>query len=438
MTRTTRPSPALPAPPEAALNVSRELAHRIAASIDAAGGWIGFDAWMARALYEPGFGYYAAGSRKFGAAGDFVTAPELSPLFGACIATQCLQWFDEGVPAVVFEFGAGSGALAAQLLTALDAEGRAPQRYAIVDVSADLRERQRQRLAADVPHLLDRVAWLDALPDRIEGVVLGNELLDAMPVRLFRRNGAAVFERGVTRAPDGEGFVLADRPADAAFASRVHVLLAQGDVDGQSAADDAGQTEYTSELGEQAQAWVETVGARLVHGALLLIDYGFPRAEFYHPQRDRGTLRCHYRHRSHDDPLLWPGLQDITAHVDFTAMAQAAAQAGLDLLGFTSQARFLLDCGLLEKLMAQPRGDALAWARQTQAVQQLLSEAEMGELFKVIAFGRGVADDAIGFAGRDRRASLGVLGTVSDAGANAATTRGGDPAYPDDAEAPQR
>ncbi|MGD9941788.1 MAG: class I SAM-dependent methyltransferase [Burkholderiaceae bacterium] len=418
MVPNSRPSSELPPPPAAALALSHRLAQRLGASIDAAGGWIGFDAWMQQALYEPGLGYYAAGSRKFGAAGDFVTAPELSPLFGACVAAQCAQWFEAGVPATLFEFGAGSGALAAQLLSTLQAEGALPSRYAIVELSADLRERQRERLAAEVPQLLDRVVWLEALPERLDGVVVGNELLDAMPVRLFRRSGGMVFERGVVRAsqPDGGatergGFTFADRPADADFARRVRALLADANAD-VGADSDADGTEgsisadYLSEVGEQAQGWVRTVGERIGHGALLLIDYGFPRAEFYHPQRDQGTLRCHYRHRSHGDPLRWPGLQDITAHVDFTAVAQAAAQAGLDLLGFTSQARFLIDCGLLERLMAQPRGDALAWARQTQAVQPLLSEAEMGELFKVIAFGRGVADDAIGFAGRDRRASL--------------------------------
>lgn len=390
---------ALPAPDERAAETSRALAQRMGAAIDAAGGWIGFDCYMEMALYEPGLGYYAAGSRKLGAAGDFVTAPELTPLFGECLAVQCVQWFDQCVPEVL-EFGAGSGALAARLLAALAAAGAAPRRYAILELSGELRERQRRTLAEQVPALLDRVDWLDVLPQRIEGVVLANEVLDAMPVRLFAARSGEVFERGVGRAGGSAQFAFADRPADAAFAQRVREAL--GD-----AWDAASEGEYVSEIGEQAQAWVETVGARLVRGAMLLIDYGFPRAEYYHPQRSMGTLQCHYRHRVHGDPFVLPGLQDITAHVDFTAVNRAAQRAGLATLGYTSQARLLLDCGLLDRFAALPREDTLAWTRQAQAVQQLLSEAEMGELFKAIAFGRGMPDDALGFATRDRRGTLG-------------------------------
>ncbi len=379
-----------------ALADSRELARRIADEIDAAGGWIGFDRYMQRALYEPGIGYYSGPNRVFGAEGDFVTAPEMSSLFGGCVAAQCAQWLH--ADGEIVEFGAGSGALAAQVLAALRQARALPRSYAIVELSATLRERQRRTIGAAGTGLLERVRWLDSLPERIDGVVLANEVLDAMPVRVFRWNDGEVLERGVARVGDALGW--AERAADDRFAARVRARLRA------AWGDDAGQGHYLSEIGEQAEAWVATVGSRLARGAMLLVDYGFPRREFYHPQRDCGTLRCHFRHRAHDDPFRLPGLQDITAHVDFSAMAQAAADAGLDALGFTSQARFLLDCGLLEACGAIPREDLRAWTRETQAVQRLLSEAEMGELFKVIAFGRDVPDDAVGFRTRDRRASL--------------------------------
>jgi SAM-dependent MidA family methyltransferase len=394
------------APSGQALADSRELARRIAVEIDAAGGWIGFDRYMQRALYEPGIGYYSGPNRVFGAEGDFVTAPEMSSLFGRCVAAQCAQWLDAG--AGIVEFGAGSGALAAQVLSALRETRAMPRSYAIVELSATLRERQRRTIGAAGADLLERVRWLDVLPERIEGVVLANEVLDAMPVRVFRWNDGEVLERGVARVGD-DALGWAERAADGGFAARVRERLREAWCGGEGEATGSagsGPAQYISEVGEQAEAWVATVGSRLVRGAMLLVDYGFPRHEFYHPQRDSGTLRCHFRHRAHDDPFLWPGLQDITAHVDFSATADAAARAGLDALGFASQARFLLDCGLLEACVAIPRDDLRRWTRETQAVQRLLSEAEMGELFKAIAFGRGVPDDAVGFRTRDRRASL--------------------------------
>jgi len=388
----------LPEPSPQAREASERLRARIAARIEAAGGWIGFDAYMQAALYEPGLGYYAGGSRKFGRDGDFVTAPETSPLFGQCLATQCLQWFERAPPRV-FEFGAGSGALAAQLLGELTALGAADVEYRIVEVSGELRARQRETLQAISPALARRVSWLERWPESIEGVVIANELLDAMPARVFRLQRDRVLERGV--ALDDRGLAFRDRDADAAFERRVRATLAQ--VWG-----DAGRWphDYVSEIGVQAQAWVSEAGSRLARGALLLVDYGFPRAELYHPQRDAGTLMCHYRHHSHGDPFLWPGLQDITVHVDFSAAAAAAAQAGLDCLGYTSQANLLINLGLLDRLARVPVEDAIAYLPQAQAVGRLLSEAEMGELFKAAAFGRGLADDALGFARGDRRRAL--------------------------------
>lgn len=361
-----------------------------------------FDEWMGRVLYEPGLGYYSGGSRKFGAAGDFVTAPELSGFFGGCIAEQLAQWFDEGVPPVVYEFGAGSGTLAAQVIETLTQRG-VPLQYRILEVSGELRERQRERIgvSADKSGAMN-VAWLDALPERIDGVVLGNEVLDAMPVRLFALNDGRVCERGVELAPDGSLFRFVDRPAGPSFEARVRAALAASGWARQG----GWPSPYVSELGEQASAWVRSVGARLGHGALLLADYGFPAAEFYHPQRDQGTLVCHYRHRVHSDPFWMPGLQDISAHVDFSAVAAAAQTVGLDCLGYVSQARFLMSCGLLEQVAAQPLSDPVQRARLNASLQQLLMESEMGELLKFIAFGRGLPDEAIGFAAGDRRGVL--------------------------------
>ena len=413
-----------PVPDAAARQASDLLSARIAQRIRAAGGWIGFDAYMQMALYEPGLGYYSGGAAKFGPAGDFVTAPEISPLFAACLARQCAQWF-EHLPARILEFGAGSGALAADLLLELERLGLRDVGYRIVEVSGELRERQRRTLEARAPALAARVQWLDRWPEAIDGVVLGNEVLDAMPARLFRLRDGQVFERGVGLegdgargmpvngaavngvAPAGEDaagvhFCWRERPADPAFEAAVRARLA-----GPIA--DAGAywpSDYESELGEQARAWTAELAGRLRQGALLLVDYGFPAREYYHPQRRLGTLMCHYRHIAHGDPFLLPGLQDITVHVDFSSVAQAAAAAGLDLLGFTSQAALLFGLGLVERLQEIPMEPAAEYLRLTQGVKRLISEAEMGELFKAIAFGRGLPGDALGFLRSDRSGAL--------------------------------
>lgn len=437
-----------PIPSAEARQASARLTERIAARIRDAGGWIGFDAFMQAALYEPGLGYYSGGAAKFGPAGDFVTAPEISGLFGACIATQCAQWFAQ-VPARVLEFGAGSGALAADLLGELARLGHPQVDYAIVEVSGELRERQQRTLRERVPALAGQVRWLDRWPDEIEGVVLGNELLDAMSARAFRLREGRVFERGVVlasapadavaalesvvqaggisasgvangmasaSAPASASasasasadaalpprFAWAERPADPAFETAVRARLQAPIADAEGFWPD----DYGSELGEQAQAWIAEAARRLRRGAMLLLDYGFPAGEFYHPQRRLGTLMCHYRHIAHGDPFLWPGLQDITVHVDFSAIAEAATGAGLDLLGFTSQAALLFNLGLVERLQRIPMEPAADYLRQTQGVKRLISEAEMGELFKAIAFGRGVSGDALGFVRSDRSGRL--------------------------------
>lgn len=374
-------APRLPQPPPEALATSERLAARIRAQIEASGGWIPFDRYMEAVLYAPGLGYYAAGARKLGeaaAGGDFVTAPEISVLFARALAAQVAQIFEHCAPRVL-EFGAGTGRLARDLLEALDARGAAAERYAIVELSADLRERQA-RLLAGRP-----VEWLDAPPEDFEGVVVANEVLDVMPVALFIKRGDAVRERGVA-VHDGR-FVFAERPADAQLAQAVAAIEREV-----GALPDG----YASEIGFVAQAWMRTIGRWLARGALLAIDYGFPRREYYHPQRLMGTIMCHYRHRAHADPFWLPGLNDVTAHVDFTAIADAAHEAGLDVLGYTSQAHFLLNCGLLDLL-----NDEHSHARANEA-HRLVSEAEMGELFKVLAVGRGIDVPLAGFARGDR------------------------------------
>lgn len=405
----------LPEPDPAERDRSLRLVARLHDEIAASHGEIGFDRYMAIALYEPGLGYYASDRRKFGPAGDFVTAPELSPLFGACLADQLAAWLP-GVAPCLWEFGAGSGELAVQLLIELEALGFASVQYRIIELSAALRARQRATIAERAPHALDRVQWLDSLPDRFDGIVLANELLDALPVRLFELNQGCVLERVVTRGSEaaqtsagvapGEAspfaLQLTSRAADPAFVQSVQARLARAGWPQPLAA-----SGYRSELGEQAAAWVASVSERLAEGVLLLIDYGFPAAELYHPSRASGSLNCHYRHRSHAEPLWMPGLSDITAHVDFSAVYDAASQAGLSCLGYGSQAAFLLGCGLAQRFTErQNPSDPAGYAQAAQALQMLVSEAEMGELFKVIAFSRGATRAPLKLAGRDRRAAL--------------------------------
>lgn len=403
---------ALPAPDSDALAHSRRLTQHIAGEIAAAGGWIDFARFMALALYAPGLGYYSGGARKFGAAGDFVTAPELTPAFAQTLATQAVQVLAASAPHIL-EAGAGSGRLAADLLQELERRNALPATYAILELSGELRERQRETLAATVPHLVDRVRWLDRLPERFDGLVLANELLDALPVHLVRWTDDAILERGVSLAEEATNvaadaitpqqqahplasFVWQERPASGAVLGRAQALAGEGVPGGG----------YLSEIGLAAAAWTASWADLLGRGALLLIDYGFPRREFYHPQRSEGTLMCHYRHHAHPDPFYLPGLQDITAHVDFTAIAEAGTEAGLDFLGYTTQAMFLFNCGLTEVLARTPADDARRYLPQANAAQKLISPAEMGELFKVIALGRGIDETLVGFARGDRSATL--------------------------------
>ena len=397
----SRVESALPVPDREALAISQELSTRIAAEIARHGGWLSFARYMEMALYEPGLGYYSNPGQVFGAAGDFVTAPELTPLFGATLARQVSPWLKDpalaGSGQVVLEVGGGSGMLAAQLLNALDNVGHHEVRYLILELSAERREHQRQTLKSLAPGLMDRVGWLETFPESFAGVVVANELLDAMPVQLFEWQAdaeAELQEMGVTWV-DGQ-FAWAPRPADAVLTETVTALRNRLGPEGAQ-----WHSPYRSEICPAQQAWMRTLADCMTAGVVMLLDYGFAAPEYYHPQRDQGTLMCHYRHRSHADPFLWPGLSDITAHVDFTALARAATTEGFSLVGYTSMAAFLLNAGLLDELADLPREPESFWFAQAQAVQQLISEAEMGELFKVIAFEKNLREAAsvLGFGG---------------------------------------
>ena len=380
----------LPAPSPDALAHSQRVTAHLAAQIAAAGGWMPFSQFMEAALYTPGLGYYAAGATKFGAAGDFVTAPELTPLFGRTLARAVAPVL-AATGGEVLELGAGSGRLAADVLAELDRLGALPARYAILEVSADLVERQRQTLEQAIPHVLDRIVWLDALPESFSGVILGNEVLDALPVELVHWTDAGPLQRGVVLG-DG-GFDWADRPiADPVLRLRAEALDLV--------------PPYLYEINLAADALVASLGSCLRHGLLLMIDYGFYAREYYHPQRHMGTLRAHYRHHALDDPFHLPGLCDLTAHVDFSAIAKAGMAVGLTLAGYTSQAGFLLGSGLTELLLEISPADAGAYLPQANAVQRLVSPAEMGELFKVLALTKGEIPSLAGFARGDRQHTL--------------------------------
>jgi SAM-dependent MidA family methyltransferase len=385
----------LPAPEADALAQSTALTARIHAEIDAAGGWMPFSRYMELALYAPALGYYSGGATKFGYraddGSDFVTAPEMTPLFGRAFARAVADALEQTGTTEIMEFGAGTGKLAAGMLAELAARRVRCTRYTIVEVSAELRERQQRTIEARVPDLAGRVHWISALPTAFAGVAIGNEVLDAMPVRLYARRGGAWFERGVEA--DIRGFRFGERPLNAETPPPAWAAgIGHGG-------------DYLSESHDAAEAFVRTVCTMLRHGALLLADYGFPYGEYYHPQRTMGTLMCHYRHRAHGDPFFFPGLQDITAHVDFSGIAQAGVGTGAELLGYTSQARFLINCGLTDMLAEIDPADTARYLPNTGAVQKLLSEAEMGELFKVIAFGRGI-DGLDAFARGDRSYAL--------------------------------
>jgi SAM-dependent MidA family methyltransferase len=374
------------------------LADLIASEIRERGGWMRFERFMELALYAPGLGYYSGGRRVLGHrpqdGSDFVTAPELTPLFGQTLARQLVQALEATGTDEIWEFGAGTGALAAQLMGEL---GDRIRRYTIVDLSGSLRKRQHQHLVKTHPEMAHKVIWADSLPEQLSGVVIGNEVLDAIPVHLLSWNGQTWLERGVSLSPDPETasrFIWADRPAP------------EGTRPPTEHPDSAYVRGTVTETHGQAEAFVATLAQRMTRGAAFFIDYGFPETEYYLPQRTGGTLMCHHAHTADPDPLSRIGDKDITTHVNFTGIALAGQEAGWEVLGYTSQGRFLANCGLGEALARTAQAGTKEELQARAAMQMLLAEHEMGELFKVIGFVKGPAFDAVGFAAGDRSHTL--------------------------------
>jgi SAM-dependent MidA family methyltransferase len=386
----SHPTAPLPAPSPEALAHSERLAKLIRKEIANHDGWIPFALYMELALYAPGLGYYTAGAQKFGAAGDFITAPELSQLFGRTLARQVAEILSHSAPHIL-ELGAGSGKLAADMLAELEQLANLPDSYSILEVSADLRVRQQVLIAERLPHLLNRVHWLDALPERFSGAFIANEVLDALPVHLVHWRDSAICERGVALADND--FVWQERPiGDASLLQAAQQISVPDD--------------YVSEICLAARGLINSLAQRLEQGTMLFIDYGFGAREYYHPQRSSGTLMCHYRHHAHDDPFYLPGLQDITAHVNFTDIAECGIDAGLELAGYTSQAHFLINCGITDLLKDTSLENLRDYLPLSAQLQKLTSPAEMGELFKVIALGKKMAEPLCGFVRGDLTRSL--------------------------------
>ena len=382
--------PSLPLPSPEAAEHSARLVEFIRREIAASGGWISFARYMEMALYAPGLGYYTAGSHKFGEAGDFITAPELSTLFGRTLARQVAEIMAYSAPHIL-ELGAGSGKLAADMLAELEQLDSLPESYAILEVGADLRARQQALLRERLPHLLDRVHWLDALPEKFSGAIVANEVLDALPVHLVHWRDSAITERGV--ALREHSFIWQERAiSDAALLEAAQKISVPDD--------------YVSEICLAARGLINSLAQSLEQGAMLFIDYGFGAREFYHPQRSSGTLMCHYRHHAHDDPFFLPGLQDITTHVNFSDLAECGIDAGLELIGYTNQAFFLINCGITKLLQDTSPENLRNYLPLSAQLQKLTSPAEMGELFKVIALGKDMANPLCGFVHGDLSRAL--------------------------------
>ncbi len=386
----------LPRPEKTSAEHSHKLAVQIQQVIKENGGAIAFSEFMNLALYAPAMGYYVAGQRRFGADGDFVTAPELGDVFGRCLARQVAQVLSaiDG-ESDVLEFGAGSGRLAVSLLKELEHLDALPERYLILEASPDLQQRQQETIRQQVPQHIERFVWLDSMPEQaISGVILANEVLDAMPVEMFAINNEGIALQYLIKK-SGDGFQWDSKQADGKLVEQIaHLDLPAG---------------YSSELNPAIDGWIAMLAESLRQGVVLLFDYGFPRHEYYHPQRTSGTLMCHYRHHSHGDPLSLVGIQDITAHVDFTAVAEATVAAEMDVLGYTTQANFLLGSGLTELMPIDNLNEEKLTKEQLKMnheIQMLTSPAEMGELFKVIALGKDFGQPLSGFAFRDMRGKL--------------------------------
>jgi SAM-dependent MidA family methyltransferase len=387
----------LPVVEEHALRHSKELEKIIRAQIDTEDGQISFAQFMQMALYEPGFGYYSAGSRKLGVGGDFTTAPEISSLFSTCLARQCAEIMSDLDKAVILELGAGTGVMACDVLLELEKLNALPAYYYILEPSADLQQRQQQLLTERIPELVSLVSWLDSLPEQtIEGIILANEVIDAMPARRFCLENHKVGEL-VVEWRDNE-FNWKTCLANAEFAEKVKAILQQP----VSEYPDA----YSSEINTDLENWMKSLSDCLARGLMLFIDYGYSRHEYYHEQRTQGTLLCHYQHQVHSNPFLYVGLQDITASVDFTAVAEAGFNAGLSIDGFTPQAYFLLGCGI-EKIMEELEyEDVQEQLEASRQIKLLTLPGEMGERFKVIALGKNIEMALSGFSLVDHRRRL--------------------------------
>jgi SAM-dependent MidA family methyltransferase len=386
----------LPTPSLDAQKHSQQLLMQIEQVIAEAGGWIDFAHFMQLALYTPQLGYYTAGSPKFGVSGDFVTAPEISPLFAQTVAQQVAQILRIS-PNSILELGAGTGKLAADILLTLQQLEMFPEHYYILEVSDHLRQAQREHLQAKLPPaLMQRVSWLSQLPSIFSGLVLANEVLDAIPVHIVHHQPQGWYERGLTASADG--LVWSEQPMQANSSSQRYLLETVNQLD---LAED-----YLTEVCPAASGLIVSLARMLHSGVILMIDYGFSAREYYHPQRNLGTLMCHYQQYAHTDPLINVGLQDITAHVDFTSIAYAGVNHGLQLSGFCSQAQFLMNCGILELMSQVSPQDMARYAPLAAAAQKLLSPAEMGDLFKVIAFSKNLDVDLIGFSSGDKSHTL--------------------------------
>lgn len=377
-------------PDKNALLHSQSAQAMIHEKITEADGWISFAHYMDLVLYAPGLGYYSSGSVKFGGTGDFVTAPEISSLFGRTLARQALQILAQIKSADMLEFGAGSGKLAVDMLQELEKLDALPGKYFILELSAELRKRQQALFAQAIPHLLNRIEWLTQLPDQFSGIILANEVLDAMPVHLIVWQADAILERGVTWR--NNQLAWQDRPIQNAELHDLAESLARI-----LNPNNTTPFYYVSEINLAAAGFMRSLAKLLKQGVILLIDYGFGEREYYHPQRDQGTLMCHYRHHAHSDPFFLPGLQDITSHVDFSAITQAAHEGGLQFIGFTTQAHFLINNGITDLLAQVAAEDSDVYLPLSNQLQKLVSPAEMGELFKVIAFGKNYTESLRGF-----------------------------------------
>jgi len=381
-----------PEPDSEALAHSARVVKRVQTEIEGRGGVLPFDRYMDLVLYEPGLGYYASGTRKFGRQGDFVTAPELGSLYGRCVARQVAQILAQLDGGSLLEFGAGSGVLAATVLTELAERDSLPAEYLIVEVSPALRAQQQQTLAGQIEQNLVKVRWLDSLPESgFRGVILANEVLDAMPIIRFRVGAEGHMTAGVVRR---NGHLDWSWQRDPSQDGRIDRLVQQYGL----------VADYTSEVNPRAAAWMQTVGRVLDAGLILVMDYGYPGAEYYHYERSDGTLMCHYQHRAHMDPFLYPGLQDLTAHVDFSAVAAAGQLAGLDIAGFTSQEAFLLSTGVLDLVAHESSGPVDP--KLSAELKQLTLSSEMGESFKALAMVKHIDSPLLGFSLRDRRVAL--------------------------------